>query len=165
MQAAALLEAKGIHAKYLIVGSPFPGNEDHLVRLRALVSELKLDHCVVWTGEISDPRPAYAAMDVLVLPSAQPEPFGGVVMEAMAMQLPVIATNIGGSVEQVADGETGWLVPPGDPAALAAKLKILLGDAALRVRFGEAGRARVATHFTMNQMLEKFYATYDSLRP
>jgi glycosyltransferase involved in cell wall biosynthesis len=69
---------------------------------------------VVLTGELADPKPAYAAMDVFVLPSAQPEPFGGVVLEAMAMRRPVVATAIGGSVDQVVDGETGFLVPPGD---------------------------------------------------
>lgn len=123
--------------------------------------ELGLGDDVVFTGELADTRPAYAAMDIFVLPSAQPEPFGGVVMEAMCMGLPVIATNIGGSVEQVADGETGFLIPAGDVGALADKLELLLRDADLRKRFGEAGRRRVAERFTLEGMVEKITRVYE----
>ena len=160
VQAAALLEAQGIPAKILIVGTAFPGNEEHVTRLHALVTELNLDHCIVWTGEMSDPRPAYAAMDVLVLPSAQPEPFGGVVMEGMAMGVPVIATNIGGSTEQVAEGITGFLIPPSDPAALAEKIAILFNDPALRARMSAAGPARITSSFSIDDMVRKFERLY-----
>ena len=100
-------------------------------------------------------------MDVFVLPSAQPEPFGGVVMEAMCRGLPVIATNIGGSVQQVADGETGFLVPPGDAAALAEKLELLLRDAALRQRFGAAGSRRIEECFDLKKMVESIEGVYE----
>ena len=161
LRAAGMLKQRGVRAKWLIVGAPSPGNESHLTALHEIVREAGLDDDVTFTGELADPRPAYAAMDIFVLPSAQPEPFGGVVMEAMCLGLPVIATNIGGSVEQVADGETGWLVPPNDPAALAEKLELLLRDEALRTRFGEAGRRRVAERFTLNGMVEKIVRVYD----
>ncbi len=161
LRAAAILKKRGVAAKYVIVGAPFPGNEAHLDVLHEIVREGGLGDDVVFTGEIADPRPAYAAMDVFVLPSAQPEPFGGVVMEAMGMGVPVIATNIGGSLEQVADGETGYLVPPGDPAALAEKLEPLLRDAELRARMGAAGRQRIAERFTVGGMVEKIVRVYD----
>ena len=161
LRAAGLLKARGVSAKWLIVGAPFPGNESHLETLRDLVREHGLGDDVIFTGELKDPRPAYAAMSIFVLPSAQPEPFGGVVMEAMCMGLPVIATNIGGSTEQVADGESGWLVPPNDPAALADKLELLLRDEALRKSFGEAGRRRIAEKFTLNGMVEKIVRVYE----
>ncbi len=161
LRAAGILKARGISAKWLVVGAPFPGNESHLEALRDIVREHHLRDDVVFTGELKDPRPAYAAMSIFVLPSAQPEPFGGVVMEAMCMGLPVIATNIGGSTEQVADGESGWLVPPNDPAALADKLEMLLRDEALRKFFGEAGRRRIAERFTLKGMVEKITAVYD----
>ena len=161
VQAAALLAGRGVRAKYLIVGAPFPGNESHLADLRKLVSASGLEAEVIFTGELSDPRPAYAAMDVVALPSAQPEPFGGVVMEAMSMGLPVIATRIGGSIEQVIDGETGYLVEPGDPVELAGKLERLLGDETLRRRFGAAGRVRVAGHFSLDRMVGKIVRVYD----
>ena len=161
LRAAALLKARGVRAKWLVVGAPFPGNESHLEALHEIVREHGLLEDVVFTGELKDPRPAYAAMSIFVLPSAQPEPFGGVVMEAMCLGLPVIATNLGGSLEQVADGESGYLVPPNDAAALADKLELLLRDEALRKRFGEAGRRRIAERFTLNGMAEKIIRVYD----
>jgi glycosyltransferase involved in cell wall biosynthesis len=104
------------------------------------------------TGEIPDARPAYAAMDLLALTSAQPEPFGGVVMEAMAMSLPVVATNIGGSLDQVLDGVTGLLVPPGDPVALADAIEKLMQDPAWCQRMGAAGVKRIGERFTLMTM-------------
>jgi glycosyltransferase involved in cell wall biosynthesis len=144
----------------VIVGQPWPGNEDHLERLRALVDELAVPDRVIFTGEVQDSRPAYAAADVLVLPSAQPEPFAGVVLEAMAMGKPVIATALGGSLDQVVDGETGYLVPPGDVGAMADKIRALCEDAGLRRRMGEAGRERVRTHFDVQRMLDKLETIY-----
>ena len=146
--------------RILIVGSPAPGSEDHLDQLRRMIAELGLSQDVVLTGEMSDVRPAYAAMDVLVLPSCQPEPFGGVVLEAMAMERPVVATAIGGSLDQVADGVTGILVPPGDPTALADQLERLAGDAGLRRDMGRAGRERLLTRFSFDQMLARFEKVY-----
>ena len=161
LRAAGLLKARGVRAKYLVVGAPYPGNESHLEQLHEIVRECGLGEDAVFTGELADPRPAYAAMNVFVLPSAQPEPFGGVVMEAMCMGLPVVATNIGGSVEQVAEGATGYLVAPGDAVMLAAKLELLLRDESLRMRLGEAGRRRVAEQFTLPGMVAKITGVYD----
>jgi glycosyltransferase involved in cell wall biosynthesis len=161
VQAAALLRKNGIRAKYVLVGAPFPGNEDHLDRLRTMIQELNLESCVVLTGELEDARPAYAAMDVFVLPSAQPEPFGGVVMEAMSMGVPVIATAIGGSLDQIEDGITGFLIPPSDPQALAEKIELLVREPALRSRMAQAGPERIARNFsleTMVRQLERVYA-------
>ena len=161
LRAAGLLKQRGVRARYVIVGAPFPGNEWHLDELAAIIREHGLEGDVVFTGELENPLPAYAAMDVFVLPSAQPEPFGGVVMEAMCRGLPVIATNSGGSVQQVADGETGYLVPPGNAPALAAKLELLLGDAALRRQFGEAGQRRIEERFDLKKMVERIEGVYE----
>jgi len=161
IQAAALLEKRGRRARYLIVGSPAPGNEIHLERLQQLIREQGLERSVVLTGELADPKPAYAAMEVFVLPSAQPEPFGGVVMEAMAMGVPVVATHIGGSVEQVAEGETGFLVPPADSAALADRIERLMADPLLRQRMGRAGPERIARHFSVEQMTGRIIQIYE----
>jgi glycosyltransferase involved in cell wall biosynthesis len=162
LEAAARLKQRGVRAKYLLVGSPYPGNESHLAHLQQMVKTAGLEEDVIFTGEIADPRPVYGAMDVFVLPSAQPEPFGGVVMEAMCLRLPVIATAIGGSVEQVVDGGTGWLVPPGDAAALADRLAQLLADREMRARFGAAGHRRVAERFTLDGMVKSLASMYES---
>lgn len=160
VRAASLLSKKGLRATYLIVGAPFKGNESHLDDLKKLIHELRLEDQVILAGEMDDPRPAYAAMDLFVLPSAQPEPFGLVVAEAMSMGLPVIATKMGGPVEQVAEGETGFLIPPGDPQALADKIELLMGDAELRRQMSEAAPLRVKKHFSAEQMVLRTEAVY-----
>ena len=163
LAAAALLKKRGLKARYVFAGSPSPGNESHLQTLKTQANELGIEEEVIFTGELPDPLPAYAASDIFVLPSAQPEPFGGVVMEAMAMGLPVIATAIGGSIEQVGEGVTGFLVPPADAAALADKLQVLIEQPALRARLGEAGPRRIAQSFFIEGMVKKIEAVYEEL--
>lgn len=163
IQAAHLLKTRGIISKILIVGSPFPGNEIHLDRLKQLAQDLGVEDQIIFIGEVSDAKPAYASMDIFVLPSAYPEPFGGVVMEAMSMGLPVIATNLGGSLDQVVDGVTGFLVPPGDPHSLSERLELLANDAELRRKMGMAGRERIVKNFSLSEMVKKIEAVYDSV--
>ena len=81
-----------------------------------------------------------AALDILVLPSIQPEPLGLVVLQAMACGKPVIAICTVVPTEIVIDGETGLLIPPRDSVALARAIALLIDDPALRVRMGAAGR-------------------------
>jgi glycosyltransferase involved in cell wall biosynthesis len=100
------------------------------------------------------------AMNALALPSAQPEPIANVMMEAMSLGVPVIATNIGGSPEAVADGITGFLVPPADPEALADKIELLMNDPKLCERLGQAGPARVVERFSIEEMIQKTEALY-----
>lgn len=165
IQAAHLLGKHGIISKIVIVGSPFPGNELHLERLKQLARELNVEDQIIFTGELDDANPAYANMDIFVLPSAYPEPFGGVVMEAMSMGLPVIATNLGGSLDQVVDGVTGFLVPPGDPEAVAAKIALLANDGELRRRMGVAGKERIAEKFSRAEMVKKLEKVYEIVAP
>jgi glycosyltransferase involved in cell wall biosynthesis len=160
VRAAAILKAKGLRPKVLIVGTVYPGNESHLESLKALIQEAGLQDQVVLTGELEDVKPAYSAMNVLVLPSAQPEPFGNVMMEAMTMSVPGIATNIGGSPEAVEDGVTGFLVPPSEPEALADKIELLMNDPKLGRRLGEAGLKRVMERFSIEEMIRKIEALY-----
>jgi glycosyltransferase involved in cell wall biosynthesis len=160
VRAAAILKARGICPKVLIVGTVYPGNESHLQSLKALIQETGLQDQVVFTGELEDVKPAYAAMNVLVLPSAQPEPFGNVMMEAMSMRVPVIATNIGGSPEAVQDGVTGFLVPPSDPQALADKIELLMNDPKLVERLAKEGPNRVRVCFSIEEMVRKIEVLY-----
>jgi glycosyltransferase involved in cell wall biosynthesis/ADP-heptose:LPS heptosyltransferase len=165
LEATALLKRRGLPIKALIVGSPFPGNEGHLAQLQNLARELKIEQDVVFTGEVPDARPAYAAMDVLAMTSMQPEPFGGVVMEAMSMALPVVATSIGGSLEQVVEDVTGLFVPPGDAVRLAEAVEKLLHDPARRGRMGQAGAERIATHFSLAETISRIEAVFDETLP
>jgi glycosyltransferase involved in cell wall biosynthesis len=81
----------------------------------------------------------------------------------MATGLPVVATAVGGTPEVVVDGETGLLVPPGDPMALAAALEALLANPVMATAFGQAGRARVEAHFGEGLMLREVEALLDRL--
>ena len=147
VQAAALLADKYPRARYIIVGSVAPGNEDHLTRLKKLVQEKGLEGKVIFTGDIRQPRDVFAAFDVTVVPSVLPEPFGRVVMESMAAGTPVIGSNCGGIPEQVVPGVTGLLFKPGDPEDLAKALDELLSDKAKRDRMGSNGRQHARMRF------------------
>ncbi|HVG97224.1 MAG TPA: glycosyltransferase family 4 protein [Chloroflexota bacterium] len=101
---------------------------------------------VTWLGVVSqEEMPGlYALADLFVCPSEWDEPFGTVNVEAMAAGTPVVASRVGGIPEAVTDGETGLLVPPADPPALAAALEALIDDAGRRHRMAAAARARAA---------------------
>jgi starch synthase len=81
----------------------------------------------------------------------------------MACETPVVATRVGGIKEVVVDGETGLLVPPGDPVRLGRALSRILEDPRLAARMGEAGRKRVLQHFTWDRIAEKTLKLYRSL--
>jgi glycosyltransferase involved in cell wall biosynthesis len=103
---------------------------------------------VTFTGYLSQSEVAQAmqAADICVLPSfAEGVPV--VLMEAMASRKPVIATQVAGVGELVEDGVSGFIVPPGDMESLAARIRVLAGDAKLRTRMGKAGREKVVAEF------------------
>ncbi len=163
VRAAYVLREKFPDARFLCVGSPFPGNELHLVQLLNLIRELGLEGYVLYTGDVEDIKAAISALDILVLPSVQPEPFGGVVIEAMALSRPVVATAVGGSIEQVVDSVTGYLVPPGDPGSLAAGIEKLLESTTRRRDFGEAGRKRFMETFEFKSFYQKILELYEQV--
>ncbi|MBT3193784.1 MAG: glycosyltransferase family 4 protein [Verrucomicrobia bacterium] len=159
VDAAALLKPQFPDVRFVVVGSPFPGNEAHLERLRARIRERDVEDVVVCTGDVDDIKAVYASLAVSVLASALPEPFGGVVIESMAYGIPVVGTAIGGTTEQVVDGETGILVPPRDVQALAAAIARLLDAPALCAQMGQAGRQRFLDRFEF----ERFYGSITTL--
>jgi glycogen(starch) synthase len=109
-------------------------------------------------------RRLYDAATIVVYPSLFPEPFGIVVIEAMARARPVVVTQVGGMPE-IVDRQSGCLVPPGDPAALAEALDALLRDPARARRLGTAARRRVARHFTAEAMIARTEAVlHDAIR-
>jgi glycosyltransferase involved in cell wall biosynthesis len=140
--------------RVLAIGRDEGVGED--LKRRAEVSGIAAN--MVWLGEQAAPERLLAAGDIFVLPSHE-EGFSNALLEAMAAKLAVIATAIGGNLDAIVDGESGILVPPRDPPALAVALKRLAGDPALRRRLGEAARTRVEERFS----LERCVARYDRL--
>jgi glycosyltransferase involved in cell wall biosynthesis len=134
---------------YFLVGggTPFQVRDGYAAHLQHLATASGLLNRVRFTGELEDVRPALSAMDVFVHPG-DPEPFGLVNIEAMAMGKPVVALSHGALPEIVADGITGILVSPDRVQELSGAVLSLLRDSGARRRLGVAARRRVAAHFT-----------------
>jgi glycosyltransferase involved in cell wall biosynthesis len=111
-----------------------------------------------------DMAAAYRLADVVVSASTDPEGFGRTIVEAQAMGRPVIATDHGGARETIIPGNTGWLVPPGDAAALAAAIGEALSlDAVAREAFARRARAHIAAGFTRELMCARTIEIYEEL--
>jgi len=157
LQAFARVGARFPEARLLLVGR---GPEE--ARLRALADELGISARVSVASEQADVAPSLERMDLYVQASVA-EGMPNSVLEAMATALPVVATAVGGTPEVVLEGETGLLVPPRDPFALADAMLKLLADPGLAEAFGRAGRARVEAHFGEDRMRERLEALLDRL--
>jgi L-malate glycosyltransferase len=132
--------------------------------LERQVKDLHLERAVRMPGFREDVLSLMKSADVFVMSSVT-EGLGSAVLDAMAMGLPVVGTRAGGIPEAVVDGETGFLVPPREPGALAAALVQLLKAPLLRARYGHAGQARVAAHFGVDALVDGTIAVYrDILR-
>ena len=111
-----------------------------------------------------DMAAAYMMADVVVSAATEPEAFGRVAAEAQAMGRPVIAADHGGARETVLPGETGWLVPPGDPAALAETIAVALAlGAEHRARLGQLARDHIRATFTADLMCARTLELYREL--
>jgi glycosyltransferase involved in cell wall biosynthesis len=127
--------------------------------LRSLAAELHLGDGVTFLGQTRDVPAVLARAQLFVLSSIS-EGVSLTLLEAMATGLAVVATKVGGNPEVVVDGETGLLVPPRDPAALAAALLRLRRDTGERTRMGQAGRERVEEHFDVRRMVANYESLY-----
>jgi glycosyltransferase involved in cell wall biosynthesis len=149
--------------KGVIVGDVAPGEDWRKGALQALSEELGVADRIIWAGYLDDAPQVMAALDILALPSIRPEPFGMVVIEAMASGKPVAATAHGGPLESVLDGETGLLVSPRDPGEMAAALVRLAENPGLRAAFGASGRRRAVDVFGFQQHVRAFQDLYQRL--
>lgn len=153
IEAARRLQGSHPQVLFVLVGA---GRDE--AELRELAADLPN---VVFEGWQQDVGAYLAAFDMLAFPSRE-EGLGSSVLDAMYFGLPVVASRVGGLPEIVADGETGRLVPPGDPAALADAVAGLAMDQDLRRRLGEAGRARAAA-FSPEAMVGAYDRLYRNL--
>jgi glycosyltransferase involved in cell wall biosynthesis len=154
VRASAPLRGRGLDVRGLLVGEG-PLREE----LERLLVQLGLSGVVTLAGYQSDMVPYLAAMDVVAIPSLK----DGLAMsklEAMALERPVVASRVGGLPEGIAHGETGYLVPPGDAAALAESLDPLVRNAELRRWVGDRARSEVLAHFTAESMIRNLETAY-----
>jgi glycosyltransferase involved in cell wall biosynthesis len=121
-----------------------------------------LDERVKFLGHRDDVPRLMTAADLTVLPSAY-EGLPNVILEAMRLRKPVVATAAPGTTEVVVDGETGLLVPIGNPPLLCRAIRDVIRDTTLARRLGEAGRARVEAHFRASTMIARFAELYERL--
>jgi glycosyltransferase involved in cell wall biosynthesis len=159
VEAAALVRALHPEARFLVVGPDDPQKSDALNatdRRAALAAGLQL------LGERDDVERFYRAIDVFVLPSWR-EGFPRAAMEAAAMGVPIVATDIRGCRQVVDDGHTGLLVPVRDPGALGTALSELLANADRRAAFGAAARAKAVAEFDQQRVIDITLATYERL--
>jgi len=169
IRALAVLRARhGLRATLLVVGGesecPDPVRTPEIGRLRVVAREAGVVDSVVFTGRVDRPRLKfyYSAADVFVT-TPWYEPFGITPLEAMACGTPVIGAKVGGVKYTVRDGQTGFLVPPADPEALADSLARCLGDPELRSRLGRAGQRRVIRRFTWRRVAEAIAEVYEGV--
>jgi len=147
----------------LVVGGVHRRGVEYAAQLRERITAPDLAGHVFLAGAREDVPACLDAMDIVLHASTVPEPFGRVLIEAMALARPVIAPREGGPLVIVVDGETGLLVPPRDASALADALVALLGDPARRAAMGRAGRARAEAVFDIRHHVAAMEALFEQV--
>lgn len=162
IRALTVVRQRHPDTRLLIVGSDLTPNGAFGANLRRLVCDLRLQPNVSFLGQRSDIERLMAAADVYVMPSFE-EPFGLVFVEAMAMRLPIVALNNGGTREVVDHQCSGLLSEPGDLEALSANLLTLLEDDRLREQMGQCGREQAERRFDVSRMAADTALVYDRI--
>ncbi|EJW11502.1 Glycosyltransferase [Rhodovulum sp. PH10] len=157
----ALTRLEGVHA--VIAGDALFGEDSYAARLRALVADRGLSERVTFLGHRSDVQHLMQAVDIVIHPSVDPEPFGRTLVEAMLAETPVIATDAGAAPDILANGAAGTLVPPADADALADAIRGVLAapdDLTPQLAFAAT---RAHTHYGVARMQERIAAVIDEV--
>lgn len=158
----ALARIRGLPWTALCVGD-LTTNPALVAELRMMAQDQGLGERIRFTGHCDDIPAALMLARVVAAPSIQPESFGRTAVEAQAMGKPVVAAAHGGSLETVRHERTGWLVPPGDPVAMADALSRALTDPERANAMGQAGRKWVRTRFNTRRMQEATAKLYQEV--
>lgn len=145
VQTAAKILREEPTTQFLLVGGS--GDPAHMLRR---LEELGISDAMHFAGFRVDVAPFYALMDISILTSLS-EGLSITLLESMSRGLPVVATRVGGNPEVVADGDTGYLVPPRDPAAMSGRIVELLRDRELRMHMGRRARERYLEEFSLDR--------------
>lgn len=166
LRMAAELAAAGSSARFAVIGGEIydtVGEKGFERRLKHEAERLGIADRVLFTGFVPDPAEAVNGLDVLVHASLKPEPFGRVIVEGLACGVPVVASAEGGVLEIVEQAKTALLVPAGDVKEMAAAVRRLLEDAALRERLIASGRERFLSAFTCDAYVTGIERLYSEL--
>lgn len=165
LRAAPLVLEKFPQTCFLFCGGKMegPDHEKYAFELEALTIQLGLQDRVFWTGFRADVPQIMAACDVVTMCSDHPDPFPGVVLQAMAVGRPVVAANLGGATEQIEDGVSGVLVNAQNPAKLAEAINDLLGNPEKRQAMGKVAHERVNSLFANDIYFDKLISLYENL--
>lgn len=159
IRAASIVAREFTDVDFVIAGEDPSPRKEFRSHLESLARELNLEARLHFTGWLDDVADFLPALDIFVSAS-RVEPFGLVMVEAMACSLPVVATRTGGAREIVEDNVTGKLVGIGDADAMAEALLSLLRDKEARRRMGELGLGRAREHFSLERMVAETAALY-----
>lgn len=162
LKMASMIAQSYKNVRFMIVGEATRGHETEAQMILAKIEELGLQQRIIYTGYREDVPSLLAAMDLFVFPS-RAEAFGLVLIEAMAMQLPVIACRSDGVLDIVVENETGFLFTPKDVKELYQAVLDLLEHPEKRVVFGQAGHRRVIEKFSDTLMLDNVEILYHTL--
>lgn len=149
--------------KFVIAGSAYAGEEYLESELKEYIDKKQLSDVVGLLGQVNKMDDFYQSLDIFVLPSIQPEPFGLVVIEAMEKRLPVIATNHGGPIEIIDDGKDGYLVPFDTAVKMAERCIALCDDWKLRERIGAEAQKKKQSMFSLEKMASEIDEVLQSL--
>ena len=148
---------------FKIAGDVFIGEEQLKQELIQHINEKNLSDIVILNGQVNDMSIFYSNLDLFVLPSIQPEPFGLVILEAMEYGLPVIATNHGGPIEIIDDGADGYLVDYEKPNEMAERIIELMSDPIKRKAMGIKGQDKMKQCFSVTVMVGCIEAIYNEM--
>lgn len=152
--------------KFIIAGDAFPGNEFFVEKLMIRIRAEKLLDSIYYIGYRTDIPNILNAIDVFVLPSILPDPFPTVILEAMASSKPVIATNHGGAMEMVSEGESGILIPFNDASESAKQILSIIGDQEKISNMGKKAKLRIDNLYSHERfrknILNIFQETFES---
>jgi len=150
--------------KVLIIGDSTPGKDGYKEEVKLLIRRLGLSPYVKFLGTREDIPAILAGLDVLVMASLGPESFGRVLIEAGAVGVPTVATNVGGVVDIIDDGKTGLLVSPQNPEQMAAAISRLIKDRDFALSLARAAREKVAREFSLDLMARRTIKVYEEVK-
>ena len=160
VEAAGILARRWSDMRFIVAGRPGSGEEEVLDKCRTRVAELGLEDRFEWLGFVQEPSTVYERLHVLVHPAVY-EGFGRVLIEAMSWGLPVVAVDSGASPEIIRNGETGRIVPPESPEALAAAIIHCLEDPVRYSRMSRAAMLDAARRFAPDQHVRRVIEVYE----